>query len=340
MKRTHYVIIAVIALLLVAGSILAVKIFSPLSTDEVLLRVDRGDNARVIAARLSEAGLIRSQQLFRLLAKVTGADRKLKAGVYKFGGKINLLQTVKRLQGGHSHSLSITIQEGLSLYAVLHKIAKAGLADYDSLAAVASDPAVIKRLTGMNPPSLEGFLYPETYRIELGMSPEDILRIQTAEFFKRLELAGIKAQADSSFYSRLILASIVESESMFEDERVTVAGVYYNRIEDGMKLEACPTVDYVLEKQGIHREVLSLDDIAIDSPYNTYLYPGLPPTPICNPSLSSIQAAYNPQKHDYFFFQADRKGRNVFSRTFREHLQKMSGLPSRVEKTLTKNAGK
>ncbi|HRY84651.1 MAG TPA: endolytic transglycosylase MltG [Candidatus Cloacimonadota bacterium] len=340
MNRIHYIIIGALALLLLICGFLGLKIFSPLNTDEVLLRVERGDNAGVIASKLSDAGLIRSPRLFRLLAKITGADRKLKAGVYKFGGKINLLRTVQRLQGGHSHSLSLTIPEGLSLYAVLHKISKSGLADYDSLAAVANDPVVIKRLTGMDLPSLEGFLYPETYRIELGTSPEDILKIQTTEFFKILTSAGIKAQADSSFYSKLILASIVESESMYEDERVTVAGVYYNRLADGMKLEACPTVDYVLEQQGIHREVLSLADIAIDSPYNTYVNPGLPPTPICNPSISSIQAAYAPQKHDYFFFQADRKGRNVFSRTYREHLQKMADLPSRVEKTLTKNTGK
>lgn len=337
MKRTHYIIIAIAVLVLIGASILAIKIYSPLATDEVLLKVAKGDNARVIAAKLAEAKLIRSELLFRVLAKFTGADRDLKAGTYKFGGKINLLQTVRVLRGGHSHAVSVTIPEGLSLYAVLHKIAKSGLVDYDSLQAIATDPIVIKRLTGMNPPSLEGFLYPETYRFELGMSAEEILQIQTREFFRRLDLAGIKAVADSSFYSKLILASIVETESMFEDERSTVAGVYYNRLTDGMKLEACPTVDYILEKKGIHREVLSYADIAIDSPYNTYLKFGLPPTPICNPSISSIQAAYNPQKHEYFFFQADRKGRNVFSRTFGEHSQKMANLPMRVEKPLTEN---
>lgn len=340
MNRTHYLLLALGLLLLLAGGFLGFKLFSPVSSDEVLFRVRPGDSASVIAGKLSEAGLIRSRQLFKVLAKVTGADRKLKAGVYKFGGRINLIQTVKRLQGGHSHALSLTLQEGLSLYAVLHKIAKAGLADYDSLAAVAADPLVIRRLTGMDLPSLEGFLYPETYRFELGMAPEAILKVQTTEFFKRLQQAGIDAMADSSFYSKLILASIVESESMYEDERSAVAGVYYNRLADGMKLEACPTVDYVLEKQGIKREVLSLADIAIESPYNTYLNSGLPPTPICNPSISSIQAVYTPQKHDYFFFQADRKGRNVFSRTFKEHLQKMGDLPARVEKPLTKSAGK
>ncbi|HNX38543.1 MAG TPA: endolytic transglycosylase MltG [Candidatus Cloacimonadota bacterium] len=331
MKRTQIIAGAILLILALGITAVALTIIIPKTSDEVLIRVDRGDNAATIAGKLHRAGVIRSELIFRALAKLSGADKELKTGLYTFGGKVNLMDTVRRLRGGKSERLTVTIPEGWSLYRTLHRIARSGLIGYDSLYAQATEPGFVKEITGLELPSLEGYLYPETYRFEPGMSAREVLKLQTDEFFRRLDSAGINAKADSTFYRKLVLASIIESESMYEDERGTVAGVYMNRLEQGMRLEACPTVDYILEKQGIHREVLTLDDVNIASPYNTYRNGGLPPGPICNPSLSSIQAAYNPVKHDYLFFQADRKGRNVFSRTYAEHLKKMAGLPKRVE---------
>lgn len=331
-KIKHYILIGALALILALGGWLMATVFVKHQSDEMLLEIRPGDSAATIGAKLQAAGVIPNGRYFALLARITGDDRDLKTGAYKFGGKVNLLETVHMLRAGNSEAISITFPEGWSMYRTLKRIDRSGLVSFDSLMAVATDPVVVKTLTGLDLPSLEGFLYPETYRFELGMSPYQILEIQTKEFFTRLAKAGIDAKADSSFYDKVKLASIVESESMYEDERATVAGVYMNRLAKGMKLEACPTVDYFLEKQGIKREVLLISDVNTPNPYNTYLNLGLPPTPICNPSISSIVAVYNPERHNYLFFQADRQGRNVFSVTYREHLRKMKNLPSRVQR--------
>lgn len=329
-KRLGLILVPVLLVLFFLGY-LAYQILIPVRSDEIILRVSQGDNARSIAQDLSEAGIIRDSRFFLLVARFRGVDRQLKAGSYNFGGDANLLETVNRLLEGSSIAVNVTIPEGLSLYKTLLKIAHSGITSYDSLYTAATDPGLVRRLTGKDLPSLEGFLYPETYRFELGMTAEDILEIQVAEFYKRMQQAGIAAQADSSFYSKLILASIVEAETIYEDERPTVAGVYLNRLKKNMRLESCPTVDYFLEKQGVHREILLIRDINTPDPYNTYLNAGLPPTPICNPSLSSIQSVYQPEQHNYLFFQADRQGRNVFSVTFAEHRRKMAQLPRRFE---------
>jgi len=329
-KRLGLILVPTLLVLLFLGY-LAWQILVPVSSDEIILRVSKGDNARSIARSLSEAGIIRDSRFFRLVARIKGVDRQLKAGSYNFGGEANLLETVNRLMEGSSISVNVTLPEGLSLYKTLLKIEHSGIMPYDSLYRAATNPELIRRLTGSDLPSLEGFLYPETYRFELGMTAEEILEIQVAEFYKRMQQGGIDAKADSSFYSKLILASIVEAETIYEDERPTVAGVYLNRLKKNMRLESCPTVDYFLEKQGIRREILLIRDINTPSPYNTYLNAGLPPTPICNPSLSSIQAVYQPEQHNYLFFQADRQGRNVFSVSFSEHRRKMAQLPRRFE---------
>ena len=144
----------------------------------------------------------------------------------------------------------------------------------------------------------------------------------TKEFFARLAKADIKITDEKQFYKDLILASIVEQEAVMMDEKPIIAGVYLHRLKKGMKLESCPTVDYTLEREGIHRKRLTFDDLKIESEYNTYRIKGLPPTPICNPSISSLQAIYSPAETEYLYFFADFEGRNVFSKTYAEHMSK------------------
>ncbi|HNQ44195.1 MAG TPA: endolytic transglycosylase MltG, partial [Candidatus Cloacimonadota bacterium] len=197
-----------------------------------------------------------------------------------------------------------------------------------SLHTAATDTALVRSLTGMKMKSLEGFLYPDTYQFPIDCGADSILGIQTAEFFRKLSRAGINPHAIPDFYQKLILASIVEKEAGNDDERGIIAGVFQNRLKLGMALQSCPTVDYILEQRGIRREVLTTKDTEIPSPYNTYMNPGLPPTPICNPRLESIQAALHPTLHNYLYFFSDRQGNNVFSSSFEEHqrLQRKLGL--------------
>ncbi|HPX10300.1 MAG TPA: endolytic transglycosylase MltG, partial [Candidatus Cloacimonas sp.] len=212
--------------------------------------------------------------------------------------------------------------EGLSLYKTLKKIDASGLATYDELYSSATNPLLIKKLTGFEVSSLEGFLYPETYRFPIEISPDSILAIPAGEFFRRLQKEEIDPFTIPDFYDKLVLASIVEKEAGDENEKEIIAGLFLNRLRHQMALQSCPTIDYILEPQGIKRSVLTYADTQINSPYNTYLFPGLPPTPICNPSYTTIKAVLNAKPNSYLYFFSDRQGKNVFSRTYEEHLTK------------------
>ncbi len=326
MNNLKLTFLSLAAFLLLVLAAFAYIVFIPHFSDERIVNIRPGDTARVIATKLSDAEIIRSRTMFIVLVKLRKADRDLKTGSYIFGGHANLWQAVSRLREGKSEAIVITFPEGLSLFKTLKKIDRSGLMPYDSLMAAARNPQLIARLTGFEVPSLEGFLYPETYSFSIDLSADSILAIQTTEFFKRLDKAEIDAKAIPDFYSKLILASIIEKEAGPESERPLIAGVFMNRMARGMRLQSCPTVDYILEPKGVKRSVLTYKDTQIDSPYNTYRYLGLPPTPIANPSIESILAVLNPKPSPYLYFFADRKGKNVFSRSYEEHLAKQKRM--------------
>ncbi len=306
-----------------AAAIVCWNLFAPLKAEQIVLRVNSGDNAGTIASKLQTQGIIRSSTLFKILAKVRGTDRRLIAGTYSIGGNNSLYKSLLLLEKGNTSAVRITFPEGLSLYKTLQKIDASGLAEYDSLYAIATDPVFVLEQTGFHVKSLEGFLYPETYAFDISLSAREILTVMAEQFRSKLQGAGIDPKTTPDFYDKLTLASIVEKESGNPDESNLIAGVMLNRLNKGMRLQSCPTVDYVLEKQGIKRQVLTLADTNIQSPYNTYVSDGLPPSPICNPSLLSLQAVLKPVKTDYLFFVANRKGRNDFSVTAEEHYRKI-----------------
>lgn len=319
MTRLRLISIVAISLALVGSGFAAHELFTMRDSVERVVRVQSGDSARTIGHKLRDAKIISSAGSFRILAKLRGADRSLKPGTYVFGGHSNLWNTVSRLRDGHSESIRITFPEGLSMHLSFQRIEASGLADYHSLYAAATDTSLVRRLTGLPISSLEGFLYPETYLFPVSITPDSILSIMTKEFFRKTERAGIDIASTNDFYNKLILASIVEKEAGNEEERPIIAGVFSRRMSLGMALQSCPTVDYILERQGIRRAVLTRADTQIASPYNTYQNPGLPPTPISNPRVESILAAMNPAKHNYLYFFADRQGNNVFSSSYEEH---------------------
>ena len=322
MKALKYILIFGLALLIALGGYLAWQVLMPLDSQQIVLRVESGDNARTIAQRLAQNKIIRSRELFLLLAKWRGTDRKLQAGAYSFGGHYNLNQTLRLLEDGNTEAIRITIPPGFSMFQVLRRIERSGLASYDSLYARATDPAFVNQLTGFALPSLEGWLFPDTYSYDIATPVDTLLALPVRNFLRKAKVAGLDPQATPDFQSKLTLASIVEKESAHPDERVIIAGVYLNRLRKGMRLESCPTVDYILERRGISRTVLLNSDLAIENPYNTYRNDGLPPGPICNPSLESLQAVINPQPNNFLFFVSNRKGRNDFSATYQEHLSK------------------
>ena len=319
---SHYLWMLILAIVLVLVIIVLWNIYAPVKSEEMLIKIKKGDTAATIAEKLEQNGVIRSKFLFRTLAAMRGTDKHLIAGTYTIGGKHNLLQTLKMLEEGNVTAVRVTIPEGFSMYQTLHRLERSGLARYEDLYKEATNPDFVYQLTGFKVKSLEGFLYPDTYAFDPDVTVQEILSIMTMNFFNTLKKAGIDPYTIDNFYDKLILASIVEKESNYPEERQLVAGVIYNRLRAGMKLASCSTVNYILEQRGIKKKVLSFEDTKIPSPYNTYINYGLPPTPICNPSLSSIMAALNPAETDYYYFVSDRDGRNDFSRTAEEHLAK------------------
>lgn len=314
------IFLAICFVTLIAVNLFA--IFVPVKTQEIIVRIKHGDNTGIIASKLKRNGVIRSAFWFNVIARVTKSDRQLKSGRYVFGGTDNLMQTIKKIKEGRSTLIHLTIPEGYSLYQTLKKMESIGLGNFDSLMTMTYDPKLVNKLTGFDVLSLEGFLYPETYVFDIDINTEDIFSLMTGHFFKKLALSEISIQDKAKFYKDLILASIVEREAVKDGEKPLIAGVYLNRIKKGMKLESCPTVDYILEQQGTKRRQLTYDDLQLPSPYNTYVHTGLPPTPICNPTIFSLAATQNPEVTNYLYFFADFEGNNVFSKTYTEHLNK------------------
>ncbi|MFO7660155.1 MAG: endolytic transglycosylase MltG [Candidatus Cloacimonadaceae bacterium] len=299
-------------------------IFMPLNTGEVIVRIKQGDNTKVIAAKLKQSHVIRSAFWFDMLSRLTGSDRHLKAGRYVFGGNVSIMQTIYKIKEGRSTLIHLTIPEGFSLYQTLKQMERSGFGNYDSLLAIATSPEVVKRLTGFDWKTLEGFLYPETYAFDADVKPEQVFSLMTSQFQKRLDAQNIIITDAQQFYRDLILASIVEREAVREEEKPLIAGVYLNRLKKKMRLESCPTVDYIIEQRGEARRPLSYQDLEIDSPFNTYNKDGLPPHPICNPSISSLVAVHYPEATEYLYFFADFEGQNVFSKNYTEHLNKQN----------------
>ena len=316
------------------------------STDAKPVRfvVAPGTPARAIAQQLQAAGLIHDARLFEAYVRVNGLAAGLEAGAFILSPAMTVAEIAATLQQAEAASLTLTIPEGWRLGQIGDYLEEAGVFGEDKAALesyrsqtasgelVELAPARYAFLASRPPgASLEGYLFPDTYELPLaGATAQDILQRQLDTFARRVlplyEAAVAQKTTTLSLYEVLTLASIVEREAVVSAERPSIAGVYLNRLAARMKLEADPTVQYAMGYQEAADQwwktpVFLEEYSSVDSPYNTYLYPGLPPGPIANPGLSSIQAALQPAQHDYLYFVAlpDGSGRHVFAKTFEEH---------------------
>lgn len=304
-----------------------------------------GAPARTIGQQLEQAGLIRDATLFEAYVRVNGLDNALQAGAFVLDPSMTLRQVVDTLQRGRASTVVVTVPEGWRLeqtadyLASAHALAAATGAETYRQKAQAGDlsglnaeryPFLQQRPAGAG---LEGYLFPDTYDLpDPGATADDLLMRQIDNFARqvvpRYAAARAAGQTQLSLHEVLTLASIVEREAVVPDERPQIAGVYLNRLAQGMKLDADPTVQYALGFQPSTgqwwKTPVSLDEYgSVDSPYNTYLHTGLPPGPIAAPGLSSIEAVLNPAQHDFLYFVAlpDGSGRHAFAATFDEHQQ-------------------
>jgi UPF0755 protein len=273
---------------------------------------------------LKAHGVISSPAWFKLLAKVRRVERSVHAGVYEFPAGTTPWTALSMLAHGKKAALRFTVPEGLTIQDVAGLAAERLGIPADSFVAAARDSGAASTLLGLRVPSFEGFLRPETYLLPADVTARQLVRIM-AEGFKAEWKPAWNARLDTLKMNQLELvtfASIVEGEARADEERETIAGVYRNRLRIGMALQADPTVQYAIAlKRGKRKTRLFEKDYQIDSPYNTYLNPGLPPGPVNSPSRRSLQASLYPADVRYLYFVAGPDGRHVFSRTYSEHLR-------------------
>ena len=261
---------------------------------------------------------------FKLMARIRGVDRTVHAGVYEFPAGTSEWKVLGMLAHGKKAALRFTVPEGLTIQEVGQLAAdRLGIPE-DSFVTAAGDSETASALLGMQVRSYEGFLRPETYVLPADVDARELVRIMAQGFLSSWKPEWDR-RLDTLKMNRLelvTLASIVEGEARADDEREIIAGVYRNRLRIGMALQADPTVQYAISlKRGRRKSRLFEKDYQFNSPYNTYLYPGLPPGPVNSPSRRSIEASLYPADVRYLYFVAGPDGRHVFSRTYSEHLR-------------------
>ena len=306
-----------------AGSYLWLYWHTPAGQDghPRIVSIPAGATLRQIAARLAQVGVIRHQGMFVLYARLRGAAAQLQAGEYALRATMSPAQVLDILRHGNVIYHSLTIPEGLTVRDIAALIAAKGLGDRQTILRLAHDAAFIRSL-GLTVPSLEGYLFPETYHVPRSMNERDLLRLMVQTLRKNYtrDIALRAQRLGMTQHEVVTLASLIEKEAHVDEERPLISAVFHNRLRKGMRLQADPTVIYALGERFDGN--LRKKDLAIDSPYNTYRYAGLPPGPIANPGRRSLQAAVAPAPVDYLYFVATGKhGRHHFSTTLREHNQ-------------------
>jgi peptidoglycan lytic transglycosylase G len=287
---------------------------------EALVAIPRGASSAAIATMLRDAGILRHRLPFMVHLRLTGAGRRLQAGEYRFDSPASPIEIADRLIRGDVFYLSVTIPEGLTARETIAWIARSGLGDLREMESALRRTDWIQELDS-GARDLEGYLFPETYRFSPHATSEHILRTMVERFREVLGklVAELPLAQGWSVSSIVTLASIVEKETNVQAERGLVASVLTNRLEKGMPLACDPTLIYALKLDGKYHGNLRKADLAMDSPYNTYMRPGLPPGPIANPGAESLRAALSPPRTEYLFFVSRNNGTHEFSRDFASH---------------------
>ena len=294
------------------------------------LEVLPGEPASVVVDRMQTADVVYDGTLLRNYLRYHGLDVSVEAGRYHVHGGMTIRELASTLQDASLSADFFTVLEGWRVEEIVAALPGDTLnfEPSDFLAAVTTRPPGFSFSDQLpEPPSLEGFLFPDTYHLSPELSADDLVLIMLDNFEDQLdsELRSGLSQQGLNLYQAVTLASIVEREAIVADEQPIIASVFFNRLALGMKLEADPTVQYAVGNQtdGWWKTPLTFDDLEINSPYNTYIYHGLPPGPIANPGLSALRAVAFPEKTTYLYFRAlcDGSGRHAFAVTYEEHQQ-------------------
>jgi UPF0755 protein len=294
--------------------------FVPLKLENpVVVEVKKGTPFKEVIRDLSNTGLIHDARLVTFIASLTGADKRIKHGFYEFKGSITPYNVLRKLIEGDVMMKEVTIPEGFNIWQVASRVQEAGLCDRESFLRAARNKALLDRLK-IDSSSVEGYLYPDTYRFPLGIEPEEIIATMVRNLRSRFTPEMIERMRELGMTEKevLTLASLIEKEAKVDDERPLISAVFHNRLRKGIPLESDPTAIYGIKdlSEGITKE-----DLKRPTPYNTYIIKGLPPTPIASAGINSIMAALYPADVPYMFFVSMNNGRHYFSTTISEHLR-------------------
>lgn len=315
--------LAVLLLILAAAGAGAWLALTPYgSTNATIVQIAPGSSTVRIGRQLESAGIIRNRYAFDLLRLTL--HRGLRAGTYRFDRPTPMLDVYERIAHGNVYTVALTVPEGANIFDVATRVQEAGLGTRQAfLTAAATDTALVADLDP-GARSVEGYLFPETYKFSPPVSPEQMIAAMVRQFRVEAGRLGLK----QNVHHVVTLASLVERETALNSERPLVASVFENRLAKKMPLMSDPSVIYGLELEGRWRGTIYRSDLENDTAYNIYLHTGLPPGPIANPGLPSLSAALHPAQTDYLYFVAagnNPQGRSLFATTLDEHQRNVDG---------------
>ena len=304
------------------------------ATEEVKITVPNGMSVSEVGDLLKEKGLIKNSKIFYysvrfpfildIMFKDENADNNfaLKSGTYTVQNNLNVIEVQKLLSSGQQEYVKISFPEGLTISKIANILEDNGICSSSDFISASKDINNVRKFN-IEGDTLEGYLFPDTYFFTLNMDADQIVEIMVDNFFEKIKSVENIPHDMKELHEIVKLASIVEREYRVADEAPLIASVFKNRLRHNIGLYSCATIVYIMtEIQGReHPKRVLISDTKIDSPYNTYLYAGLPPGPISNPGLVALDASVNTPKTDYYFFQIvdQNEGRHVFATTFDEH---------------------
>jgi UPF0755 protein len=317
MKRKFKIFILLLPVLVCAY--IGIQMLVPAYTEsrDIEVQISEGATYKQAVNILAENNLIRDRNLFIILGRITGVDRKVRAGYYLFWSRISPWDVFLLIKRGKIIEYEVTVVEGDSLDEIGKKLSSSRIMSLDKFNSLVKDEDYIDSLE-VKAPSLEGYLFPKTYKFPKGSSPGTVLKFMVQKLREAYTDKLIERAKEIQWSEKevLTLASIIEKEAVIDNERALISAVYHNRIKLGMPLQADPTAIYGVKS---YSRKIKKSDLKKKTPYNTYVIRGLPPGPIASPGIKSIVAALYPADVQYIYFVSKRNGTHIFSKTLSEH---------------------
>ncbi len=294
--------------------------FKGYAEEEIFFTIKSGDSSTSVARALTAAGILIEERLFLQALWLRKAGGRLQAGEYRFSEPISTFEVIDRLVRGDVYYLSVTIPEGLTVSETASLLADKGLGELEAFQAAFVRTDLIASLDP-EATNLEGYLFPETYRLPRRPVPQDVARAMVSRFEQVFDESHQEKaeELELSIREVVTLASIVEKETGQAEERPLIASVFWNRLRRGIALQSDPTIIYEMKLRGVYEGNLRRSDLELESPYNTYRIRGLPPGPIASPGRGSIDAVLDPPETRFLYFVSKNDGSHHFSTTLREH---------------------